>query len=256
MTTEETTETTSKPDSITLASERAAISKDLATPQEEVEASPIQAEEPEPEVLEPEEENEEELEVVASEPEKPKKKGGFQKRIDKLTGRLTAAEQEREYWRSEALRVQQTKATEKPPETALKQDLSKRPKAEDYKTADEYQEALTDWKVDQRLASERQKARDEAVKSEFQTKVQKHNERIKALAPTKDDWSDVEQVFRTTPLSITVQEAILDSDDSAALVYELGKDSKELERICKLGAVAAAKAIGKIEARLSKPSNP
>ena len=248
---------------IVLASEQAAIAngnlaeskpvpeetlKVEATELEEVEAEETETEETE---TEENEETSEELEAKAKEASKPKKKGGFQKRIDKLNTRLSAAEQQAEYWRAQALSAKPATETK----VEAKPDLSKKPKADDFKTADEYQEALTDWKVDQRLAKKDQEERDTKVKNEFQSRIQKHNDRIMALKSTKEDWGDIEDTFKVVPLSLTVQEAILDSDDSAAIVYELGKDRAELERICKLGAVAAAKAIGKIEAKLVKPSS-
>lgn len=256
---------------IVLASEQAAIAKgnlaesktvssekslpngeDKPVDETETDVEETETETPETEENEETEETEEELEAKAKEASKPKKKGGFQKRIDKLNTRLSAAEQQTEYWRQQALSAKPA------PEAKVeaKPDLSKRPKADDFKTADEYQEALTDWKVDQRLAKKDQEERDTKIKTEFQSRIQKHNDRITALKSTKEDWGDIEDTFKIVPLSLTVQEAILDSDESAALVYELGKDRAELERICKLGAVAAAKAIGKIEAKLSKPSNP
>lgn len=199
------------------------------------------------------EEAEEELAAKSNE-QKPKKKGGFQKRIDKLNVRLSQAEQEREYWRQQTLRnTQQTQAQE----PVVKTDVSKRPKADDFQTVDDYQEALTDWKVDQKIQAREEKLRMDTIKNEFQTKASEHSERVKTLSRQKDDWEDVQDVFKRVQVSATVEQLILDAGDtSAELVYELGKDEEELQRICRMPALQAAKAIGRIEARLSKPPTP
>ncbi len=209
--------------------------------------------EEETETEDEEESTEEELEAKAVE-EKPKKKGGFQKRIDKLNGRLSAVEQEREYWRQEALRskaqTQETKVEAKP-------DLSKKPNKETFATADEYTEALIDWKADQKIAQREQKQREDSIKSEFQTKASKHAERVKTLSATKDDWDDVQETFKNFGVSAAVEQLILDSEDlSAGVVYELGKDPELLQKICKMPYGQAARAIGRIEAKLEKTSTP
>ncbi len=80
---------------------------------------------------------------------------------------------------------------------------------------------------------------------------------MKTLSNQKEDWDDVADVFKRIRVSAAVEQLILDAGDtSAELVYELGQDEEELQRICKLPALQAAKAIGKIEARLSKPAIP
>lgn len=53
------------------------------------------------------------------------------------------------------------------------------------------------------------------------------------------------------PMSLTVQEVILASDNGPELMYELAKNPEEYARICKLPAVQAARELGKFEARIS-----
>lgn len=220
------------------------------TPTKEVEEEDSEAGDTEGE----EAEETEELAAKATDSNKPKKKGGFQKRIDKLNGRLSAVEQEREYWRQQAMRNQTPNQTQEP---AVKIEASNRPKPDDYKTVDDYQEALTDWKVDQKIQAREEKLRQDSIKNEFQTKASQHSERVKKLSSQKEDWDDVQDVFKRVQVSAAVEQLILDAEDlSAELVYELGQDEEELKRICRMPALAAAKAIGKLEARLSKTATP
>lgn len=209
----------------------------------------------ETEVEETEKEAEEiegEIEATSTE-QKPKKKGGFQKRIDKLNGKISAIEQEREYWRQEALRNQNVQKTDgKVIETQV--DISKRPKADDFKTADEYTEALTDWKVDQKLKSEKQKIQQDVIKTEFQSKITKHQERVDKFKDSHDDFDDMIESVSNINLPMAVQESIIDSESGPELMYELARDPKELKRICSLSPLAAAREMGKLEVQLKKDS--
>lgn len=206
--------------------------------------------EPEEEVEELDASDAEEDEEEIKE-EKPKKKGGFQKRIDKLSKKVADAERDLEYWRQEALRG---KAQPQPEAPKPQVDLSKRPKADDFNTADEYTEALIDWKADQKLAAKEQADRAKAAQTEVQSKIQKHQERVKEFAKQTDDWEELIESVKV-PMSLTVQEAIIDSEHGPEIMYELAKDTEELKRIGTLSPIAAAKAIGRLEAQfLKKPS--
>lgn len=201
------------------------------------------------------EENEEDsepevLEAKEGEQVKPKKKGGFQKRIDKLNGKLSATEQEKEYWRQEALRAQQKAQTQET--TPVKVEANNRPKQSDYATHDEYIDALTDWKVDNKLSAEREKQKVDAVKNEVQAKFNQHYDRVDAFKKTHDDFEEL--VGTTVVYPPAIQEAILLSDIGPDIMYELGKNPTEYARIKSLSPVLAAKEIGKIEVRLAKPA--
>lgn len=188
----------------------------------------------------------EESDETDDELEKPKKKSsGFKKKFERTEKLRVSLEQEKEFWRNEALKVKPQTSEEK---TQAKPDLSKKPKAETFNSHDEYVEALTDWKLDQRDL----KQKEEKVKTEAQSKIGKHQERVKEFAKAHDDWDDVIETVGNTPLSITVQEAILSSDLGPELMYELAKDPKEFKRICALSPIQAAMALGKIEARVTK----
>lgn len=253
-------------ETITLASETAAIERNLASEKEktlengeikEIPTEELETEDPETEGDETEEteETEEDLETKAKEDKKPKK-NGFKRRIDKLNQRVSAVEQEREYWRQEALRAKEPAKTSSP---EVKPDLSTKPDKAKFATVDEYNEALIEWKADQiaeKKFSERERKSNEAkIKEEFQTKAEAHRRRVVDFAKEKDDWEDVQDTFKKVQLPGWFEGLILESDDlSAQIVYELGKNPEELEKLSKLSYGKAERALGRIEARLATSS--
>ena len=67
----------------------------------------------------------------------------------------------------------------------------------------------------------------------------------------EDVLSEVEHI----PVSLAVNNVILDSEHGPEIAYELAKNPKEYERINKLPPLAAARELGKIEARISQASS-
>ena len=200
----------------------------------------------EPQEVEEEEETKEELEAKTNEePKPPKKKGGFQKKIVKL-------EQEKEYWRQEALRAQ---TTAKPIEPVIPpKDLTTRPKATDFATHDEYLEQLVEWKADQKIAAIQTKRQQDEAKTQVQNKFNTHNSRVISFKESHEDFDEVIDNVSTIPMSIAVQESILDSDHGPEMMYALGNDPKEFKRICSLPPLQAAREMGKLETKFIKPA--
>jgi hypothetical protein len=239
--------TTDSPEQVLAAHGRA------AEPQEqvEVEDKPAAAEST-PETLEAsdtsnEEQAEEDSEAEESE-EKPKKRSGIEKKIGKLTKQRQDARLEAEYWKKEALKNQTAPAA--PTETKPQAADDKRPKAENFDTHEAYVEALAEHKVEQRLAQERQKAREQELKSKEQEQLKTHFDRVQKFQAQVDDFDDVIAEVGDVPMSLTVQQVILQSENGPELMYELAKDKEEYKRICDLPAIQAARELGRFESRL------
>ncbi|MGE3681958.1 MAG: hypothetical protein AB7G93_09545 [Bdellovibrionales bacterium] len=201
---------------------------------------------------EAEESDADEADETEAKEERPKKKGGVQKRIDKLTRRLSEREQEIEYWKREALKKKEAEGAPQKPEPQLRADPNSKPKADEFETHEEYVEALADWKVEQRLKAHEEKAKETQVKTEFQRQVDEHQKRVEAFKAKHEDFDERLEEVNDIPLSIAVQEVILASDRGPELMYELARDPEEFARICKLSPLAAARELGKVEARLEK----
>lgn len=197
-----------------------------------------------------EESEDEHDEEKSQQDEKPKKKGGFKKRIERFQRKLSVAEQELAYWKEKALK--ENSKAEPESKTPAKTETNGKPKVDDFATYEEYTEALTDWKIEQREKERDSKARETQVKTEYQKQVETFQSKVSEFAKTKDDFEDVISEVDDVPLSLGVSEAITSSENGPELMYELAKNKKELMRINALSPILAAREIGKIEARLAK----
>lgn len=199
-----------------------------------------------PEVTEDEKQSDDESETA----EAPKKKGGFQKKIERLkteydavSKRAAKAEAELERLRSG---VQQPKEPAK---------TDGRPKPEDFEQYHDYLKA--DALYDIREERKAEKAQEERVTNEakamqtYQAKVDALTERAEAFRETAPDFDDaIEAVEKAglTPPHIVM--AVLNSDIGEQVGYYLAKNPAELMAMQNMNEVQLAKAIGKIEAKL------
>ena len=226
---------------------------------EKVEAKTTEA----PEALENEVTDAEELETddvdqteeqqATAEDAKPKKKGGFQKRIDKLNKAKSLAEQEAAHWRERYL-ANENKTTEKKEVVAAEKPKTAsdgKPDPEQYKNAAEYFEALTDWKVDQKEKAREFQAKAAQAKTEQEKTLSGFRERTKEFKKTVTDFDDVLADVDHIPLSAAMQDLFVSSDHGHQLLYELAKDPAEYERVTKMSPLQAARELGKREAKLS-----
>ncbi|HEU4707931.1 MAG TPA: hypothetical protein VFS17_01330, partial [Methylophilaceae bacterium] len=124
-----------------------------------------------------------------------------------------------------------------------------KPKQEDFATYEDYLEALAKHTV----AEERRKAEAEAEEAkEKQTreaKAKTYAERAEKARERMPDFDDV--VDQDLPVSRAMIEVIMESDIGPDLAYYLGKNPDEATRIAQLSPIAAARELGKIEAKLT-----
>lgn len=182
-----------------------------------------------------------------SKEDKPKKKGGFQKRIERANAKLTAAQQETEYWKQQALKNQ---PDQKPVES--KSESISKPKAENFDSHEEYVEALTDWKLEEREKKNESLKKQNEVKTQFQNQVQTFQSKVQEFKKSNEDFDEVLESVDDIPLSVGFQEALITSDFGPQVMYELAKNPKELERINALSPIVQAREIGKLEARFAQ----
>jgi hypothetical protein len=184
-------------------------------------------------------------ETATEDQEQPKKKGGFQKRIDKLTREKAELEARL------AAATAGTKAEEKPAEQ--KPAAEGKPQAKDFVTYEDYVEKLTEWKLEQREIAKTAKAQADAQAAEQRKAAESWNTQ---LADARTRYADYDQVaFQDVPISDAAVKAIMHSENGADVAYHLGQNPEERERINTLNPIAAAVAIGKIAATLAKTSS-
>jgi hypothetical protein len=190
----------------------------------------------------------EQEEQEQAEEEQPKKKGGFQRRIDRLT-------REKAELADRLSRIEQDLAQRAAKPADEKREEPKQPAANDgkptpenFKTWEEYTEALTDWKLDQREKAK--KADEEKRTSEEQRKAaqSRWNEQVEKGRDEFDDFDEV-VVQSKRPASAVVQQFILKSDVGYRVAHELGRDAGLLDKINRLDPIDAVRELSKIEAK-------
>lgn len=175
------------------------------------------------------------IETVSTEPVKntpeaaPESKTFTQEELDAAIGKRLAREQ-RKWEREQAQRMQQPAATVAPAQT-------------DYETVEQYAEALAAVKAEQLLAKREQEKYQREVIETYHEKEE----------DARAKYDDFEQVAYNPNLRITdvMAECIQASDIGPDVVYYLGTNPKEAERISKLSAALQGKEIGKLETKLS-----
>lgn len=189
----------------------------------------------------------------AQPPEPEKKPDGVQKRINELTAKARAAER-----RAEILE-RELEARQQQPSTPAKQDVTdEKPMSNQFKTDEEYFEALAEWKLDQKLAAREQAAREESSRNRQQETRQKVAYRVQGqIEAGRGKYSDFdEKVMQNQGLAITpsMVEALSEFDAGEDITYYLADHLDEAADIASMSPTRQAIALGRIEAKLaSKP---
>jgi len=170
-------------------------------------------------------------EVPSGEEEAPAK-AFTQEELDAAVGKRLA--RERRKWDREHQQPE-------PPKPVPAEDI----KPENYASDEEYVEALATRKAEQIAA-------DNAAKAQRATIVDSYLDKEEEAREKHDDY---EQVARNPSLHVTdvMAEAIQMSAPGPEILYHLGKNPKEAERIAKLSPLQQAMEIGRIEATLTAP---
>ncbi len=181
-------------------------------------------------------------------PEEPgakpaEKPDGVQKRIDELTRRRYEAEREAAFWRGKA------EGGVKPSDTP---DTEAKPKQEAYDSYESYIEAVTDWKLSERLNIERARMQQE---SQAQTVAQGFDAQVQTARAKHADFDTV--VYNEDlRISETMRDAMLHSENGASLAYHLGTHPEEAARISGLPPMVQVMAMGRLQAKLEAKAAP
>ena len=169
-----------------------------------------------------------------------KPKNATQARIDELTRQKHEAAREAAYWRGLA----ETRAAK---ETTQEKPAGK-PSADQFEDHSEYVEALTDWKLEQKLAERDARTQEQAKATTWQ-------ERANAAKAEMPDFDEV-MASSSAPMSAAMAEAIKESDIGPKVAYHLAQNPDVAARLANLSPTSAAREIGKLEATLSAAKAP
>ena len=236
------------------AEESAEEKKDLTKKEEKEEK---EEEEKEEEKEEEEEEEEKEIsgeEEVEEEEEsetkpKPPAKDSVEKRIGKLTKKWRTAERSLNYEKSKRRELEAEIKRLK-----LQIPATDKPKLEDYEDTSDYLEALTDWKVEQKLKAQQAEATSETEEaSELQAADEIADELDTIAAKGRDKYDDYESVVFDKDLTLTQEmvETIIQSDIAEEIFYYLGQNPDIAAELSEMTPFKAAKEIGKLEVEIA-----
>src|SRR5439155_22451644 len=126
-----------------------------------------------------------------------------------------------------------------------------------FKTYEEANEAYTKAVVKHALAqreSEREGKAQESSQREAQKTFQKD---VAQFSKTHDDFDDVFETVRDRldADALFLSDAIVRSENPAELIYHLGSNEEEMDRLVELSPARAIMELGKIAARLNPPKD-
>lgn len=188
-------------------------------------------------------------EKAASE-EKPKVKGGFQARIDRLI-KQQAATEERALAAEKKAAELEAKANGATPKTEAKVDAE--PVRENFQTEAEFIRALTRWEVKQELKAEREAEEKEAQAAAAKEAITSYNKKAIEAQAAHEDWNEVFKQDINIP--IIVGDAIVHTiKNGPEVAYFLGKNPEICEEMCAVHPLEAVAMAVKISEQLEKNS--
>jgi hypothetical protein len=169
---------------------------------------------------------------------KPKK--GFEKRISKVVSERDRARQELEYWKQQAL---QQKQYETPQEPVYQPQVGK-PAREMFNTDEQYFEALSDWKVEQRLQEREMLNQQRKLVETYQTRAQE-------FAKERPDFFDIINDAQDLIVAPETGYIIQKSEVGPRIALYLAENAEENDRLNTLDATTRIYELGKLEAKLT-----
>ena len=218
------------------------------------ENTPEGEETPEGEKIEAQDEGEagEEPEPEDEPEDKPKRRnkpGRAERQINRLMRQNEALMQQ-----VTALMLRQEGGTTPPGQD--QQQTAERPRQEDFTDYADYLRADAEWvaeqKVEERfraLTEQQQKGQQRQRAAAIQSQ---YEQRVDDARAKYDDFDDV-AFSDDVPITETMLNALMDSENGADVQYYLGRNPEEAARITRLSPLNQVMALGKLEQKLSQP---
>lgn len=162
-----------------------------------------------------------------------KRRGGFQKKIDKL-------EAEIERLNTQLQDNQANFRTVDP--------FAPEPKRQDFRTDRDFEDAHTDWRLDQREAKRQADAKKENFKLSQKAKVSRYEAKTQELRKDKSYAKTIESY--DGPLTIGMQQALIDSEYGPEVALEIAKNPKIGQRMANMSLVQLNKEVARLEVKI------
>ena len=169
-----------------------------------------------------------------------------------LVAELIKTRHERNEMRNEnerlARRVEELEQRGRHPAPEVKEP-DPRPQRSQFVTEDDYQEALTDWKVDQKLAERQQAEQQARMQQEQQRITENWQQRVSEAA-----LPDFDQVVGAAEIELPnhLYAAIIESDVGPLVAYHLAQNPDDAAALVKMTPTQALRYLGKLEDRLEQ----
>lgn len=189
-------------------------------------------------------------EAKATEERKPNPK--LEKRFSQITKERESAREEarreRELRESLEAQVRELQAKAQP---AAEPKFEAEPKPEQFTDMYEYQQALIDYKVDQRLGEEKLKEANARAEAERQKVINTWAKRVEAA---KAEIPDFEDMVGSADVAVSneVRDAIFESEVGPRVLYHLAENPDLAEKLNSMTMTAALRMIGKLESQFEK----
>jgi hypothetical protein len=196
----------------------------------------------------PAEQPEEAAASDAEDPPKPKKDGGFQRRISELTA-------DKRFLQDQLAHYQQLIQQTTQPQEQAKPQAEQAPKIEDYGNLQDFIAAQASYeakRIVEGTLSEQRKAEIEHRRQQENHEVtKKAAERLEKARVKYDDFDDA--FGSAAPLSEYMSEFIIRTEDGMDIAYYLAKNPSESERIARMDEFNAALALADVRTKIKLP---
>lgn len=220
---------------------------------ETVAEEPAQAEETSERVEEPTQS--EPNEADAAKPQEERKQNPkIEKRFSEITRQREEARQEAQREREARLALEarlqafeQQKAPQKAPEA------EQEPQPHQFSDAFEYAKALTDYRVEQRLAEQQRQVEEAKAQAERQKTLNEWAKRVESAKAELPDFEEMVSSASDVIIPDHVRDAILESDVGPKILYHLAENAELAKDMASWSPIKALREIGKLEAKLEAP---
>jgi chromosome segregation ATPase len=163
------------------------------------------------------------------------------------------AQREREARETLEAKVKELEAKANPAKEAPKAE--EEPKPEQFTDMYEYQQALVDYRVDQRLNEEKRKVEQAKAEAQRQQVINTWAQRVEA---TKSEMPDFEAMVGSSDIAVSneVRDAIFESEVGPKILYHLAENPEIAEKLQGMTLTRALATIGKLEAQFEKKTEP
>lgn len=192
-----------------------------------------------------------------SEPPKEEPKGDEGHRKKPINERISKLVEQRRQ-ESERANAAETRARELEAQLeALKTagkplDPGDKPERTKYASDEEYQDALADWKADQRIAKRERERAEAQARAEFEEIESNWTKQVEKIKAEIDDYEEVISEANI-PISDVLSIALKEHPEGAELLYFLAKNPDEARRLSRMRPVGAIRALDSLARELSAP---